>query len=145
MKRLIAVSLAIGASTSFGAGMANGAGNMKIRMTVGPATLEATLHDNPTARDFFSMLPLTVPLEDYAATEKIGYLPRKLSTAGAPKASKPSVGDIGYYAPWGNLALYHRDFDDSPGLVLLGRIDAGIDVLKMPGKRSATIEAVSSK
>jgi hypothetical protein len=116
---------------------------MRIRMTIGTATVEATLHDNPTARDFFSMLPLTLSLEDYAATEKIGYLPRKLSTAGAPEAAKPSAGDIGYYAPWGNLALYHRDFERSPGLILLGRIESGVEVLRLSGKRSARVERVS--
>jgi hypothetical protein len=119
--------------------------DMRIRMTIGTSTIEASLYDNATARDFAAMLPLTVPLEDYAATEKIAYLPHKLSTAGAPKGSTPSAGDIGYYAPWGNLALYHKGFDYSPGLVLLGRIDKGIEVLKVPGKRSATVEAISSK
>jgi hypothetical protein len=32
------------------------------------------------------------------------------------------VGDITYYAPWGNLAIFYRDFGYSPGLVRLGHI-----------------------
>jgi hypothetical protein len=39
------------------------------------------------------------------------------------------VGDITYYAPWGNLAIFYRDFGYSPGLVRLGRIDSGIETL----------------
>jgi hypothetical protein len=54
------------------------------------------------------MLPLTLMLTDHASTEKIADLPRKLSTKGAPPGIAASVGDISYYAPWGNLALFHR-------------------------------------
>jgi len=82
---------------------------MKIRLTVNGKAFTVTLVDNATARDFLALLPMTVTLEDYAQTEKIAYLPRKLSTAGAPAGSDPSVGDITYYAPWGNLAIFYRD------------------------------------
>lgn len=56
---------------------------MKIRITVGGTAVTATLADNATARDFASLLPLTLTLEDYASTEKIGYPPRKLTDEGA--------------------------------------------------------------
>ncbi len=45
------------------------------------------------------MLPLTLPFEDYAETEKIAYLPGKLTTQTAPEGIDPQVGDIAYYAP----------------------------------------------
>jgi hypothetical protein len=85
---------------------ANGVANkkaedMKIRITSGEKLVTATLTDSEAARDFVSLLPLTLVLEDYAKTEKISYLPRKLSTTGAHAGSDPSVGDIAYYAPWG--------------------------------------------
>ena len=115
---------------------------MKIRLTIGSKAITATLNDNPTSRDFVSLLPLTLPLEDHAATEKIARPPRKLSTAGAPAGADPSVGDIAYYAPWGNLAMYYKDFEYSPGLVLLGRIDSGVELLRAPGAVSVTIEAI---
>jgi hypothetical protein len=63
------------------------------------------LIDNATTRDLLSLLPLTLTLEDYANAEKIGYLPRRLDTAGTPSGADPSTGDIPYYAPWGNLAI----------------------------------------
>lgn len=115
---------------------------MKIRLTINGKAITATLIDNATARDFVSLLPMTLMLEDYAATEKISYLPRKLSTAGAPAGIDPSVGDITYYAPWGNLAIFYRDFGYSRGLIQLGRIDSGIETLNVPGPLKVTIEPV---
>jgi len=102
---------------------------MKIKITAGNTVLTATMLDNATSHDFMSLLPMTLTLEDYAATEKIGDLPRKLSTQGAPPGHDPSIGDITLYAPWGNLAIFYKDFDYASGLVNLGRIDSGIDKL----------------
>jgi hypothetical protein len=42
---------------------------MKIRITIGERVITATMHDNATARDFISLLPLTLTLEDYAKTK----------------------------------------------------------------------------
>ncbi len=120
-----------------------GANVMKIRLTINGKAMTATLSDNATVRDFVSLLPMTLTLEDYEATEKISYLPRKLSTAGAPAGSDPSVGDITYYAPWGNLAIFYRDFGYSKGLIQLGRIDSGIEALNVPGSLKVTIEPVA--
>lgn len=115
---------------------------MKIRLTFDGKAVEATLLDNATARDFLSLLPMTLTLEDYNATEKIGNPPRKLSTAGAPAGVDPSVGDIAYYAPWGNLAIFYKDFGYSKGLIGLGRIESGVEALKVPGSLKVTIEHV---
>jgi hypothetical protein len=103
--------------------------DMDITLTLADTELTATLVDSETTQDFLSLLPLTLTLGDYRETEKISDLPRRLSTAGAPEGLDPEVGDITYYAPWGNLAIFYRDFDYSPGLVKLGRIDSGIEVL----------------
>ncbi|WNG43730.1 hypothetical protein F0U60_06185 [Archangium minus] len=113
---------------------------MKIRLTMGEKVLTATLRDNETARDFVSLLPLTLTLEDYAATEKISDLPRRLSTKGAPEGTAAAAGDITYYAPWGNLALFHRDFRHSSGLVTLGKLDSGVEALREPGPLKVRIE-----
>ncbi len=102
---------------------------MKIKMTSGSAELTATMLDNATSRDFMSLLPMTLTLEDYAATEKVSDLPRKLSTQGAPPGHDPSIGDITLYAPWGNLAIFYEDFGYASGLIILGKIDSGIDTL----------------
>lgn len=115
---------------------------MKIRLTFDGNAVEATLLDNATARDFLSLLPMTLTLEDYGSTEKIGYPPRRLSTAGAPAGVDPSVGDVAYYAPWGNLAIFYKEFRYSKGLIRLGRIDAGVEALNVPGPLKVTIETL---
>jgi hypothetical protein len=72
------------------------ADSMKINIKVGDQVVTATLIDSKTTRDFISLLPLTLTLEDYARTEKISDLPERLSTEDAPPGSDPSVGDIAY-------------------------------------------------
>ena len=114
---------------------------MKIRLKIDGQSMTATLDDNPTARDFLSMLPLTLTLEDYASTEKITYPPRRLSTQGAPAGIDPEVSDITYYAPWGNLAPFYKDFGYSAGLIRLGRLDTGVEALSVRGSLKVTIEA----
>jgi hypothetical protein len=115
---------------------------MKIKLTVGDKVLTATLVDSKTTRDFISLLPLTLTLKDYAGTEKISDLPKKLSTEDAPSGIDPSVGDITYYAPWGNMAIFYRDFGYSSGLVVLGKIDSGIEALNVPDSVKVTIEII---
>jgi len=106
--------------------------NMKLKVTIGDVILTATLADNPTAKDFISLLPLTVKLDDYANTEKIFYPERKLSTQGAGSINA-LVGDITYYSPWGNVAIFYKDFGNSSSLIRIAKIDGNIDVLKTAG------------
>ena len=113
---------------------------MKIRLKMENTELTATLIDSKTTQDFISLLPLTLTLEDYAGTEKISYLPNRLSIEEAPSGMDPSVGDITYYAPWGNMAIFIRDFEYSNGLVLLGKVDSDIEALNVPGPVSVMIE-----
>ena len=115
---------------------------MKIRLKIEDTELTTTLIDSKTTQDFISLLPLTLTLEDYGSTEKISYLPKRLSTDDAPAGIDPSVGDITYYAPWGNLAIFIRDFEYSSGLIPLGKIDGGIEALDVPGQVSVTIELI---
>lgn len=60
---------------------------MKIRLKLEDKVITATLIDNKTTQDFISLLPLTLALEDYAGTEKISDLPRRLSIEDAPSGS----------------------------------------------------------
>jgi hypothetical protein len=115
---------------------------MKIRMDVDGTRITATLDDNATSRDFASLLPLTLSLDDYNGTEKISDLPKKLATRGAPEGVDPAAGDIAYYAPWGNLAIFYKDFEYSRGLVKLGRIDSGVDAFDRPGTLRMSIRRI---
>jgi hypothetical protein len=142
------ISLACaGENEAAGPGLAQGRSGkqvrtMKIRMDVEDTVITATLADNATSRDFVSLLPLTLTLKDYEVTEKISDLPRKLSTEGAPAGSDPSIGDITYYAPWGNLAVFYKDSGYSKGLIKLGKIDSGVKALNRTGPLKVKIEIV---
>jgi len=115
---------------------------MRIRITTGDQVFTAVLEDSESARDFASLLPIEVTLGDHNRTEKVADLPRRLSTAGAPEGADPVIGDIAYYAPWGNLAIYYRDFAWSRGLVRLGRLEGDTSSLAAVEAGRARIEIV---
>ena len=104
-------------------------GGARIRLAFDGGEAVIALDDNAAARDFLSMLPAQLSFEDYGGREKISYLPRKLSTDGAPDSYDPQEGDVTLYAPWGNLAIFYRDAGSSPGLVPMGRVESGLDLL----------------
>ncbi|GGQ66758.1 cyclophilin-like fold protein [Streptomyces asoensis] len=113
---------------------------MDIRVTLDGRPVDAALNDSPAARDFAELLPLALDLEDFHQTERITDLPRKLTTSGAPEPRAPKAGDLTYYAPWGNLALFYRDGDSAnPDLLILGHIDTDAD--RLAGADRITIEA----
>ena len=79
-----------------------------VRFTSRSTSVDVTVGaDSPAVRDFLSMLPLTLTLEEHAGREKIGYLPRALTVDGSP-GSDPEDGDLIYFVPWGNLGLYYN-------------------------------------
>ena len=56
---------------------------MRVRLTFNNQTMTAILYDNPSARDFVSLLPLDLMIDVYGNNEKIAYLPRKLTEEGS--------------------------------------------------------------
>lgn len=58
------------------------ANSMKINLKVGDKVVTATLIDNPTTRDFISLLPLTLTMNDLFGREKFAHLPRAISEEG---------------------------------------------------------------
>ncbi|MFH9412462.1 MULTISPECIES: cyclophilin-like fold protein [Streptomyces] len=115
---------------------------MDIRVTIDGQEAQATLNGSPAARDLASLLPLTLDLEDFHGTERIADPPRKLTTENAPGPQAPKTGDLTYYAPWGNLAIFYKDgASASSDLLILGHIDADADQLS--GADRITIEATS--
>ncbi|WP_245262739.1 cyclophilin-like fold protein [Mesorhizobium sp. LSJC269B00] len=115
--------------------------DMKIRMVFNGRIMTATLYDNPSARDFFSMLPLDLEIEDYAHNEKIAYLPRKLTEEGSGPFADEQPYDLCYFMPWGNLAMFYADYRH-PGLIRLGCFDEGEQALHVRGKFPLRVERI---
>lgn len=144
-RTLLGTALAAAAAPSLGfaqtsSNAARTGAKMRIRIAFFDHAFTATLDDNPTARDLFSMLPLDLSIEDYSNNEKIAYPPRKLTEAGRNRFGNEAPGDICYYAPWGNIVFYYAGYRYDPGLIRLGRLDGGIDPLMTRGTFPLRIE-----
>ncbi|UWM84242.1 cyclophilin-like fold protein [Rhizobium sp. SRDI969] len=115
--------------------------DVRIRIDFNKLPLTATLFDNPSARDLASMLPLNLKIEDYGRNEKIVYLPRKLTEEGSGAFGNEQPGDLCYFKPWGNLALFYADYRWD-GLIRLGRFDDGFEPLLVRGAYPVRIERI---
>ena len=129
--------------TGIGTAHAQEGNAMRLRLTFADQDFTATLEDNPSARDLFSMLPLDLKVADYSTNEKIAYLPRKLTEEGSGQFGNEAVGDLCYFAPWGNLAMFHGPYRWSRGLIRLGRLDGGPAPLLVRGEFPLFIEGLA--
>ena len=103
-----------------------------VRFTSERTSVDVTIgEDSPGVRDFLSLLPLELVVEEFAGAEKIASLPRELNHAGSP-GSDPEDGDLIYFTPWGNLGFYY----DATGI---GYSDATLHI----GTYTATEEQLS--
>lgn len=93
-----------------------------IQIKVGDKTYACELNGNDAAKDFASKLPLRLKFENFGSTERISYLPNSLNLGSAPRSCDPKKGDMTYYVPWGNLAVFVRDFRPANDLVPLGKL-----------------------
>ena len=115
----------------------------KAKLVIDGQEFQITLYDTPAANALYDMLPLTLSFEDFNNTEKIAYMDQELPTEGEPDAFDPDVGDLCLYAPWGNLSIFYEDFGNASGLISLGQIDSGIDIIRNRNDTfSATLETI---
>ena len=116
--------------------------NVKIRIRVDEKVLTATLAENDTARDFVAALPLDLSMKDLFGREKFANLPKALSEKG-PRTNHYEVGEIAYWSPSQDVAIYYRKDDESipsPGIIPLAKIDAGAEAFNVKGSVKVTIE-----
>jgi hypothetical protein len=113
----------------------------RILITFGDTELFARLYDNATARGLAAQLPLSLTFSDLNNVEKIASLPHALSLDGAPEGDDPVVGDIGYWAPDGDLVFYYGDVGFWNGIVRIGAFDGEMDAIERQSDDfSVTIE-----
>lgn len=118
------------------------ASTMKIRLKVDDKVLTATLIESETTRDFLSLLPLTLSMDDLFGREKFAHLPRPLSERGERRRTY-EVGDVIYWSPGPDVAIFYRHDGQSippPGIIVIGKIDSGVEALNVPGSVRVTIE-----
>ena len=120
---------------------------MKMRLTVNDKAITATLIDSETTRDFVSLLPLTLKMNDLFGREKFGHLPRAISEGGKQTRTY-EVGDVIYWSPGPDVAIYYRHDGQSipaPGIIVIGKIDSGVEALNVPGSVKVTIERAENQ
>ena len=111
------------------------ASSLTVNITAGDRMITATMENNAAARDFLSRLPLEVTLNDYNhVTEKIFTPSPVLTVEGVTRGCTPVPGDITIYVPWGNIAIFCKDWPYSNDLIKIGHIDGnGIEALSVAG------------
>jgi hypothetical protein len=115
-----------------------------VRFTSADTSVDVTIgEDSPATRDFLSMLPLTIRLEEYAGREKISYLPRELNYDGSP-GTDPADGDLIYFTPWQNLGFYYNSsgIDYSDKTLHIGTYNASRDQLDLLEGDDVTVQVV---
>jgi len=100
--------------------------NMKICIKANNNTIVFALNNSTASKELYSQLPLSIKVENYSTNEKIFYLSRKLSTINTPMSNAKN-GSLAYYAPWGNVVMFYKDFESSSGLYELGSVESGIE------------------
>ena len=120
-------TLLLGVSLGFAS--LNVGATMKVKITLDSGVYAATLEENPTSQSFWQQLPLEYKLDNYGNNEKIVYLKEKLSTQNAPSAYTGVAGDITYYAPWGNIAMFTGKGPYAPGLIYMGKFEGDLTAL----------------
>jgi hypothetical protein len=142
--------MAYGAADGTSAAAANSqtsattATSTKILIRIGARTLTATVARNATARDFVSLLPLTLRMSDLFGREKAGPLPRALARGGRPRHTY-FVGEIIYWPPGPDVAVYYRRGGSAipdPGIAPLARLDSGARAFNVPGTVGVKFERV---
>jgi hypothetical protein len=103
--------------------------------------LAVDLLDTPVTAALAELLPLALDLSDFHGAEKIAYLPSKLDTASAPAGTSAEAGDLCYYAPWGNLALFYKEEPRANGLIKLGTVAASSADIAAIGEQTAVLRA----
>ena len=115
---------------------------MKLRIRIKDEVAFATLNNTQTAREFAALLPLTLTMKDLLRREKYAGLVTPLSTK-APHTSRYEVGDIAYWSPSHDVAIYYRQDGETipaPGVITIGRLDGGVELFNVSGSVTVTIE-----
>ncbi|WP_321347755.1 cyclophilin-like fold protein [uncultured Draconibacterium sp.] len=103
---------------------------MKIRIHSKNTVLTATLNESKTAINFAALLPVNLNLDDYGQSSKISKLAQRLDVTDADDGFAPKAGDIIYFAPLGNIAIFYEDVKYSSGLIKIGELDGNAKALK---------------
>ena len=100
-----------------------------IRVASDAGEIVFALNDTPAAKSLASQLPLTAETELYSDNEIVFHPDQPLDTENGMEGGG-TAGYLGYFAPWNNVVMYYGDFDEYPGLYILGEAVSGAEIIK---------------
>jgi hypothetical protein len=90
------------------------------------------------------MLPLRLTMNDLLRREKSARLPRTI-LEGGKRTHTYEVGQVIYWSPGPDLAVFFRRDSQAianPGIIVMGKIDSGIEALNVPGSTKVTVAVI---
>lgn len=109
----------------------------QMNIKIGTHTFSATLDDNPTAKAFQKLLPLTLKMSELNGNEKFFRLPDELPAL----ASNPGTirsGDLLLYGS-DTVVLFYKSFRTSYSYTRLGRINDPVGLAAAVGSGSVSV------
>lgn len=140
---LVAIAGTTASHAQQGAAEASEVAGTVVRFSAGSTSVDLTIgEDNPTVRDFLSMLPLTMTPEEYADVRRSG-----ISTAGLRRKDPLAPiqdGELIYFIPWGNISFYYNTagVGFSNQCVHIGTYDASLETLGQLKGQPVRVERV---
>jgi len=101
----------------------------RIRVTSDAGEIVFVLNDTPAAQSLLAQLPLTAETEPYSSNEIVFQPETPLDTENSLEGGG-TAGYLGYFAPWNNVVMYYGDFEEYPGLYILGEAVSGAENIK---------------
>ena len=96
----------------------------QMRIMVDEHEIVFELNDSAAAESLYGQLPFQVEISDYSDDEKIFYPPEGLETSNTPLADA-KTGTLAYFAPWGDVVMFYKEFGSYNGLYELGQVISG--------------------
>lgn len=111
--------------------------SMKLKITIGGNTFNATVYNNATATVFKTKLPMTITMTELNGNEKLFDLPGNLPT----NASNPGTIQTGDLMLYGSktIVLFYKTFSTSYNYTKLARIDNPTGLADALGSGNVTV------
>ncbi|RYZ44609.1 MAG: hypothetical protein EOP49_26740, partial [Sphingobacteriales bacterium] len=105
-----------------------------LKISTGGKTMEASLLENPTTREFMKRLPMKLAMGDIHRREKYAGIDRALP-ANVQVVKRYAIGDVSYWLGGGIAIYYDQDGKEiSAGLVHLAKIQKGVEAFNHEGR-----------